>query len=72
MIDLQKWAVVACDQYTSQPEYRQEVSDIVASAPSTLHIIYPEVYLEEEHPEERIERIQTSMHTYLDGVLEHV
>ena len=42
-VDFKKRAVVACDQYTSQPEYRQEVANFVGQAPSTLSIIYPEV-----------------------------
>ena len=46
-IDFEKWSVVACDQYTSQPEYWQSVYDIVGDAYSTLNIIFPEVYLSE-------------------------
>lgn len=42
-----KWSVVACDQYTSQPEYWQEVADYVGDAPSTLKLILPEAWLEE-------------------------
>ena len=45
-IDDQKWSVVACDQYTSEPEYWQNVSEIVGDNPSTLNTILPEVYLE--------------------------
>ena len=37
-----KWSVVACDQYTSQPEYWQRVEERVGSAPSTLRLILPE------------------------------
>ena len=40
-----KWAVIACDQFTSQPEYWQEVSAYVGDAKSTLHMILPEVLL---------------------------
>ena len=69
-VDLSKWAVVACDQYTSEPEYRQEVADIVEDAPSTLNIIYPEVYLEEPNKAQRIERIQRYMKDYVENVLE--
>ena len=47
-VDLTKWAVVACDQYTSQPEYWQQVKELVGDAPSTLNLIYPEVFLGEE------------------------
>lgn len=64
-VDLKKWAVVACDQYTSQPTYREEVAGIVGEAPSTFHIIYPEVYLEEEDKIQRIEKIHHHMVNYL-------
>lgn len=43
----ERWAVVACDQYTSQPEYWEQVKKTVGNAPSTLNIIYPEVFLNE-------------------------
>lgn len=66
----EKWAVVACDQYTSEPEYWQEVAHVVGDAPSTLRLIYPEVYLGEAEPEKRIESIRSTMAQYLDdGVL---
>ena len=44
--DLAKWAVIACDQFTSQPEYWNNVEKIVGGAPSTLNLTFPEVYLE--------------------------
>lgn len=69
-IDLTKWAVVACDQFTSQPEYWKEVEDLVGDAPSTLRLIFPEVYLGQDD-QSRIARIQGTMHSYLkDGILE--
>ena len=68
-IDLKKWSIVACDQYTSEPEYWSRVADTVGDAPSTLHMIYPEVYLEEENPEVRIAMINNAMEAYLDGGL---
>lgn len=71
-IDLKKWAVVACDQYTSEPEYWNRVAQTVGDAPSTLHIIYPEVYLEEENPQKRITSINEAMDQYLeDDLFEH-
>lgn len=70
-IDLNAWAVVACDQYTSQPEYWQKVAEIAGDKPSTLHLIYPEVFLEEESPETRIESINSTMRKYLsEGVFD--
>ncbi len=70
-VDLEKRSVVACDQYTSEPEYREEVADIIGDEASTLNIIYPEVYLEESDKPQRIKRIQTYMKDYLDGILEN-
>ena len=65
-IDLQKWAVVACDQYTSEPEYWRAVAQEVGDAPSTLHLIFPEVYLGQADAPQRIRDIQASMRRYLD------
>lgn len=63
--DLSKWAVVACDQYTSQPEYWEDVNGIIGDAPSTLQLIFPEVYLEAENKLARIATIQQNMAKYL-------
>lgn len=72
-IDRETWAVIACDQFTSQPEYWEQVRRQVGEAPSALHMIYPEVYLEgdnRETYESRIRRIQEQMEAYLaDGRL---
>ena len=69
--DLAKWAVIACDQFTSQPEYWNDVEKIVGNAPSTLNLTFPEVYLEKPGGEERIKNIQASMREYMDeGVLQ--
>ncbi|MBQ4640490.1 MAG: DUF1015 domain-containing protein [Clostridia bacterium] len=62
-IDQKKWAVVACDQFTSDPAYWQKIEDEVGDAPSALRIIYPEVYLSEG--EGRIPRIRAAMEKYL-------
>lgn len=64
-LDLQKWSVIACDQYTSEPEYWERVEELVGEAPSTLHLIYPEVYLNSPDKEARIARIQATMKDYL-------
>ena len=69
--DLKKWAVIACDQFTSEPEYWHEVEKIVGDAPSTLNLTFPEVYLEKPGGEERIKNIQSTMKKYLEaGVLQ--
>jgi hypothetical protein len=68
--DRNKRAVVACDQYTSQPDYRKNVETYVGNEPSTLKLIFPEVYLEEDQSEERINNIHATMQAYLaDGTL---
>jgi len=67
--DLQKWAVVACDQYTSEPAYWQEVQQLVGAAPSTLNLIFPEVYLDKPGAPERITAIKSSMDNYLKSGL---
>ncbi|MBN2149334.1 MAG: DUF1015 domain-containing protein [Anaerolineales bacterium] len=68
-VDLSKWAVIACDQFTSQPDYWAEAEKFVADAPSTLNMIFPEVYLEQPGAEARIQRIQQTMRNYLDADL---
>ncbi len=69
-IDMGKWSVVACDQYTSQPEYWQEAASYVADGPSTLSLIFPEVYLEENGSGQRIKNINASMKSFVeDGIL---
>jgi hypothetical protein len=68
-IDLRKWAVIACDQHTAEPEYWQRVAQEVGDAPSTLHLIFPEVYLGAADAPARIRRIQETMRRYLaDGL----
>ncbi|HET6595517.1 MAG TPA: DUF1015 domain-containing protein [Anaerolineales bacterium] len=69
--DLTKWAVIACDQFTSEPDYWKEVEAIVADAPSTLNLTFPEVYLEQPGGDERIKNIQETMQKYMDeGILQ--
>lgn len=71
--DLSKWSVVACDQYTSQPEYWNEVEAYVGDAPSTLHITLPEIYLEGDDVAERIESINSNMKNYIDtGIFKEI
>lgn len=66
---MEKWSVVACDQYTGEPEYWKAAADIVGDAPSTLKLILPEVYLEETDCEKRIEKINETMTDYLKSGL---
>ena len=59
------WAVVACDQFTSQPEYWERVEATVGDQPSTLRIILPEAQLSDGHTEEHIDKINATMKEYL-------
>ena len=65
-VDHHKWAVIACDQFTSQPEYWQQVEEIVGDAPSTYHMILPEVYLDTPEEEARVNSTQETMRQYLE------
>ena len=67
--DMTKWAVVACDQFTSQPEYWQAVEDTVGDAPSALRRILPEARLGSPTVEEDIAAINRTMEEYLDSGL---
>ena len=62
--DMTKWSVVACDQYTSEPDYWDEVNNIVGDAPSTLRITLPEIYLGSSDEEDRIKKINSTMKEY--------
>ncbi|MDQ5907978.1 MAG: hypothetical protein QG599_69 [Pseudomonadota bacterium] len=69
-VDLTQWAVVACDQYTSQPDYWAKVAACVGEAPSTLRLMLPEIYLGAANEAQRIATIQETMQRYLaEGVL---
>ncbi len=70
-IDPHKWAVIACDHFTSQPEYWDKVAQTVGDAPSTFHLILPEAWLHAPDVKERIRKSQQAMQDYLDdGILE--
>ena len=66
-VDMTKWSVIACDQYTSSPKYWKEVQDLVGESKSTLNLILPELYLEEKDVEERIKKINKTMEEYLEA-----
>jgi len=70
-VDLNKWAIIACDQFTSEPEYWIAVEKIVGDAPSTLNLTFPEVHIEKPGEDERIKNIQLTMRRYLDeGIIQ--
>lgn len=64
--DMHKWSVVACDQFTSEPEYWQAVRSLVGDAPSTLHMILPEAELGQKDPEAESVKLNAAMQRYLD------
>ncbi len=69
-IDLRRWSVIACDQYTSDLGYWARVAGEAGDAPSTLQLILPEVFLARADKPERIARIQATMRRYLaEGLL---
>ena len=71
--DMTKWAVVACDQFTSQPEYWQAVEETVGEAPSTLRMILPEAKLNDPGVDGYIAEINGAMERYLkDGVFKEL
>ena len=65
---MSKWACIACDQYTSEPEYWEKADRLVGGEPSALRLILPELYLDEG--EKRIPEINMTMKRYLDSVFE--
>ena len=66
--DLTTWAVVACDQFTSEPEYWNALENMVGDKPSALRVTYPEIYLKDQ-PEKRIANINSTMQQYLQNGL---
>ncbi|HZK71762.1 MAG TPA: DUF1015 family protein, partial [Clostridia bacterium] len=75
-IDMTKWSVIACDQYTSDINYWRDLKNFINASPSTLNLIYPEVYLESESESERetrISKIKMNMDKYTDeGIIENI
>ncbi|MCL1818235.1 MAG: DUF1015 domain-containing protein [Spirochaetaceae bacterium] len=66
--DIGTWAVIACDQYSSEPEYWNKVSEAVGSSPSAFHCILPELYLDSPRAEEYVTFIiKGKMREYLDA-----
>ena len=64
--NFEKWAVVACDQYTSEPEYWEAVKQNVGDTPSALNLILPEAYLSKDNSE-KINKINNKMQEYLEN-----
>ena len=62
--DMTAWSTVACDQFTSEPEYWQQVEELVGEKPSTLRLMLPEAWLETERARGAEERIAEAMAAY--------
>lgn len=72
-LDLERWAVIACDQFTSDRDYWDEVERFVGDSPSTLRLVLPEAYLEERNQEEESRRVSSTMRRYLEeGVFRRI
>ena len=65
--DMEKWSVVACDQYTSEPQYWESVKKTVGNAPSVLNMIFPEIYLNDGDADERTAKINDAMKKCLEN-----
>ena len=66
-VEPNRWAVIAVDQFTSEPEYWETAESHVGEAPSTFHITLPEIYLDTPGEAERIKDIRNTMRQYLRG-----
>ncbi|MDO4945693.1 MAG: DUF1015 domain-containing protein [Ruminococcus sp.] len=66
-LNMESWAVVACDQYTSEPAYWEDVSKIAGGKKSALNLILPEVYLENDDVDSRIDKIHENMAEYVSS-----
>ena len=67
MIDMNKWSVIACDQYTSEANYWEQTEKNVGDSMSALNLILPEIYLEDENVDDRIKNIHQNMERYLES-----
>lgn len=67
--DMTKWSVVACDQYTSEPDYWKDVEDYIGEEPSTYNLVLPEIYLENSDVDEKIKMINQNMIDYIKNDL---
>ena len=69
-VDMNAWAVIACDQFTSQLDYWEDLEELVGNKPSTLHMIFPEAYLGKVEAKEFINKVNNNIQNYLDnGIL---
>jgi hypothetical protein len=64
--DYSAWAVIACDQFTSEIDYWNELSEEVKGKVSTLNLVLPEIYLG-DNPQARIEKINQNIKSYIEN-----
>lgn len=64
---MKTWSVVACDQYTSEPAYWNEVNEATKGKESTLYVTVPEIYLNDADIEDRIKNTNATMKTYMEN-----
>ena len=64
--DMVKWAAIACDQHTSEPEYWERIRNVIQNSPSTIHMFFPEADLHLVNPE-FLEKLRNNMQNYLDN-----
>lgn len=62
--DMPRWSSVACDQFTAEPEYWETLTEFVGDAPSTLKLVFPEIYLK-DGTEKRVADIHATMDEYI-------
>ena len=65
-VDMTAWAVIACDQFTSQLDYWERVEKLVGDKPSTLRMMFPEAYLGKVDEKAYIDKINETIQKYLD------
>ena len=68
-IDMKKWAVIACDQYTSQPDYWKNVEKYTGDSPSAFNLIFPEAFLEAADRDDMIQKINMTMRHYIEQAI---
>ena len=66
-VNLEQWAVIACDQFTSDPGYWKRVRAFAADAPSTINLILPEADLESVDEQQAVQAINAAMENYLNS-----
>ncbi len=64
--EMEKWAVIACDQFTSDQEYWDRVRATAGDAPSTINLILPEAELGTPQEAAHTQKINQTMAQYME------